>query len=432
MDLSDLPSQYTEDIETFRQVLGIPDPKHSMPVSNLVMGLNEEQEKQEARPKGPFTFLPANPALKEELTKWEEDFQNLNLTEEKFPKAPQATGKYYKMVEPCFEERMQELNRKFRNICISPRPQAAPGVRAPLHVAKELEHQARQNICTLNFSAVFNHMISECSSVMDRCRDSIKSTIKKAKHQIQKGADPERVIKSAYEKTRDYIDIWDKRIQIQQRALAYQSKAMTHLLRRDLHVMVCAGLMRRDAEMTNLHPDLGETRRQELRNSPFLPSPLFHSQLVQEGEVFLLKRFLQVSKSDFQTLPKLALSWPSERQRTLQKTPPMDNLSLVVQPLQTEVVSVGEVAGASSDPNAGVGVVETPQNIDSHRDPPVGGCLMQFRRAWVDENCSSSILNIIMNGYVLPFHLKPKLTRHPLIILENKNQQKDRALASSI
>ena len=172
VDLGDLPSQYVEDIEAFRQVLGISDPKHSIPVSNLAMGLNEEQEKQEARPKGPSTLL----------TKWEQDFQNLNLIQGKFPEAPQATGKYYKMVDPCFEERMQELNRKFGNICISPRPQAAPGVRAPLHVTKELEHQARQNICTLNFSAVFNHTISECSSVMDRCRDSIKSTLKKAKH----------------------------------------------------------------------------------------------------------------------------------------------------------------------------------------------------------------------------------------------------------
>ena len=85
MDLSDLPSQYTEDIETFRQVLGIPDPKHSMKVSNLVMCLNEEKEQQEARPKGPSTFLPDNPALKEELTKWEQDFQNLHLIEGKFP-----------------------------------------------------------------------------------------------------------------------------------------------------------------------------------------------------------------------------------------------------------------------------------------------------------------------------------------------------------
>ena len=111
---------------------------------------------------------------------------------------------------------------------------------------------------------------------------------------------------------------------------------------------------------------------------------------------------------------------------------PMDNLPLVVQPLQTEVVSVAEVAGASSDPIAGVGVVETPQNNDSHRDPPVGGCLMPFRRAWVEENCSSSVLNIITNGYVLLFRLKPKLTRHPLIKSEYKNQQKDLAVASCI
>ena len=59
------------------------------------------------------------------------------------------------------------------------------------------------------------------------------------------------------------MDILDKRIQIQQRALACQSKAMTHMLHRDLHVMGFTGLLRRDAEMTNLHPDLGETRRQE-------------------------------------------------------------------------------------------------------------------------------------------------------------------------
>ena len=57
---------------------------------------------------------------------------------------------------------------------------------------------------------------------------------------------------------------------------------------------------------------------------------------------------------------------------------------------------------------------------------------MQFRRAWVEENCSNSVLNIITNGYILPFHLKPKLTRHPLIISKYKNQQKDLALASCI
>ena len=73
-----------------------------MPVLSSVIGLNEEQQQQEARPKGPFTFLPDNPALKEELTKWEQDFQNLNLVKGKFPIAPQATGRYCKMADPCF------------------------------------------------------------------------------------------------------------------------------------------------------------------------------------------------------------------------------------------------------------------------------------------------------------------------------------------
>ena len=136
------------------------------------------------------------------------------------------------MVDPCFNERMQELNRKFANICISHRHQVAPWARAPLHIERELEHQASQKICTLNFSAVFNQTISECNGIMDHCRDSIKSTLKRAKHQILKGADPEKVIKNnnTYDKARDYMDICDKRIQIQQRVPVYQSKAMTHML----------------------------------------------------------------------------------------------------------------------------------------------------------------------------------------------------------
>ena len=50
------------------------------------------------------------------------------------------------------------------------------------------------------------------------------------------------------------------------------------------------GLLRREAEMILLQPQLGETRCQELRNSSFWPSSLFKSQLVKEGEDFLLKK----------------------------------------------------------------------------------------------------------------------------------------------
>ena len=50
------------------------------------------------------------------------------------------------------------------------------------------------------------------------------------------------------------------------------------------------GLLRHEAEITLLQPYLGETRRQELRNSPFWHSFLFKSQLVKEGEDLLLKK----------------------------------------------------------------------------------------------------------------------------------------------
>ena len=42
--------------------------------------------------------------------------------------------------------------------------------------------------------------------------------------------------------------------------------------------------------MNLLQPHPGDSRCQELRNSPFWPSPLFKSQLVKDGEDFLLKK----------------------------------------------------------------------------------------------------------------------------------------------
>ena len=52
------------------------------------------------------------------------------------------------------------------------------------------------------------------------------------------------------------------------------------------------GLLRREVEMTLLQPHLGDSRKktEELKNSPFWPSPLFRSQLVNYGEDFLLNK----------------------------------------------------------------------------------------------------------------------------------------------
>ena len=49
--MSDLPSQYTENIETFRQILKLPDPRDNVPVYSLTLwGLNDVASRQELRP----------------------------------------------------------------------------------------------------------------------------------------------------------------------------------------------------------------------------------------------------------------------------------------------------------------------------------------------------------------------------------------------
>ena len=94
-----------------------------------------------------------------------------------------------------------------------------------------------------------------------------------------------------------------------------------------------------------------------------------------------------------------------------------------------------EAPGVVFDPTIGEGGVETPLPNDSSKtslSPPVGGRLRSFRRDWLTNKCSQNVLNIITNGYVLPFRSKPNLVRFPLILSEHKAQQKDQALATCI
>ena len=57
--LSDVPSQYAEEVDTFRRILSLPDPRESMPRSSTsVMGLDDEKGCQELRPRGSFSMLP--------------------------------------------------------------------------------------------------------------------------------------------------------------------------------------------------------------------------------------------------------------------------------------------------------------------------------------------------------------------------------------
>ena len=71
--------------------------------------------------------------------------------------------------------------------------------------------------------------------------------------------------------------------------------------------------------------------------------------------------------------------------------------------------------------------VETPLPNDSLQaslSPSAGGHLRSFRRDWLANKCSDNMLNIITNGYVLPFISKPNLVIAPLIRSGYKALQK--------
>ena len=103
--------------------------------------------------------------------------------------------------------------------------------------------ETRQNLSTINFVATFAKTASTCNTTMEQCQDSLKSTFKKVKSQIQKGANPEKAARHGYENTCDYFEILNKRILIQQRALACLSKSLAHILQRELYTMGNTGLL---------------------------------------------------------------------------------------------------------------------------------------------------------------------------------------------
>ena len=110
--MADLPSQYAEELETFKHILNLPDSRETMPRSSTsVLGLDDQKGQQELRPRGPSAMLPLSCHIKDAFDKFEQDFLASDLPEGKYIKPPPSTAKSYNVGQPCFEDKMQELNR---------------------------------------------------------------------------------------------------------------------------------------------------------------------------------------------------------------------------------------------------------------------------------------------------------------------------------
>ena len=225
-------------------------------------------------------MLPLSSVIKDAFDKFEHDFQAANLPEGKYIKPPPSTTKWYKVGQPCYEEKMQELNTDFAKISVTPKPPGAPMGKVPLPIP--IKNWNTKLGKTYPLSTLLLPLPSSCNATLEKCQHSLKSIFKKVKSQIQKGANPEKELNVDINKpvNMEYGILWNKTVLIQHRALTCLSISLANILQRELYTMGNTSLLRCEAEMTLLQPHLGETRRQELRNSPFWHSSLFKSQLV--------------------------------------------------------------------------------------------------------------------------------------------------------
>ena len=103
--------------------------------------------------------------------------------------------------------------------------------------------------------------------------------------------------------------------------------------------------------MIHLQPHYGDSRCPELRSSPFWPTPLFQSQLVKDGEEFLLKtaplKTLRVL-DPIKTFPFMA--------PRIRKEPPTRNSPMGDNPLQAVTRGHGGRVVTLSPPTSAAGV----------------------------------------------------------------------------
>ena len=128
------------------------------------------------------------------------------------------------------------------------------------------------------------------------------------------------------------------------------------------------GLLRHEAGMTLLQPQLGETRCQEIRNSPCWHSSLFKSQLVKERQDFLLKKGTSKDSQGFGPYQTSPFVVPTTRKETPTGNTPMGatpHKAVTNRFPQVGRNQTSEAPGVIFDPTLGDEGVETPPPNDS-------------------------------------------------------------------
>ena len=134
--------------------------------------------------------------------------------------------------------------------------------------------------------------------------------------------------------------------------------------------------------MTLLQPQLWEMRRQELRNSPFWHSSLFKSQLVKEGEDFLLKKGTSKDSQGFGPYKSFRGSHNKKR-GSYRKRPCGGNSSQTTSGRGKPNFRGSRGRFRPHNRGRGYGNPSPPNDsLKASLSPPVGGRVHSFRRDW--------------------------------------------------
>ena len=74
--------------------------------------------------------------IKDAFDKFQHDFKAANLPEGKYVKPPPSISKWYRVGQPCYQDKYQELNTDFAKICITPKPSGAPMGKVPYQFSR--------------------------------------------------------------------------------------------------------------------------------------------------------------------------------------------------------------------------------------------------------------------------------------------------------
>ena len=78
--------------------------------STTILGLDDEKGQQELRPRGPSAMLSLSPYLKVPLRSLNRIIRPHIYLSVNILNPPAFTTKWYKVGQPCYEDKMQELN----------------------------------------------------------------------------------------------------------------------------------------------------------------------------------------------------------------------------------------------------------------------------------------------------------------------------------